>query len=244
MPRSLKTEAVVLRSMRFGEADRILHLYTPQRGRISAIAKGVRRTRSRFGGRLEPYFRLHVGLHEGRGELLTVTSADTVDGHRRLREDAAALDSAARACDAVTRLFDTPEAHPGVFALLCNELALLDAGAPARHPHATHSNQLAFRLKLLLAAGLAPQLAACASCGEAEQLVAFSGAAGGVVCSACEASGFAFGEQAHAFMTGAIGAALADAPAASALALRQAERAISETLEHHAHVRLRSAAPL
>src|SRR5919112_6798685 len=58
MAGSLKTEAVVLRSMRYAEADRILHLYTPHRGRGSAIAKGVRRTRSRFGGRLEPYFRL------------------------------------------------------------------------------------------------------------------------------------------------------------------------------------------
>jgi len=235
----LKSEAVVLRSLRYGDADRILHLYTPQRGRVSAIAKGVRRTRSRFGGRLEPYFRLHLVLYEGRSELLTVTSAETVDGHRRLREHAAAIDSAARACDAVARLFDTPEAQPGVFALLCNELALLDARPQA----ATLANQLAFRLKLLLAAGFAPQLAACAACGERDHLTAFSGAAGGVVCSACEASGFSFGAQAHAFMTGALGATLADAPSAGALALRQAERAIAETVEHHAHVRLRSASP-
>src|SRR3954452_19197384 len=129
MAGSLKTEAVVLRSMRYAEADRILHLYTPQRGRVSAIAKGVRRTRSRFGGRLEPYFRLHMVLYEGRSELLTVPSADTISGHPRLREDAAALDSAARACDAVGRLFETNEPHPGVFALLCTELALLDATA-------------------------------------------------------------------------------------------------------------------
>ncbi len=237
MPGSLKTEAVVLRSLRFGEADRILHLYTPQRGRVSAIAKGVRRARSRFGGRLEPYFRLQMVLYQGRSELLTVTSADTVDGHSRLREHGPALDSAARACDAVARLFETSEGHPGVFALLCHELALLDA----RPDQATHANQLAFRLKLLLAAGLAPQLAGCASCGEADHLVAFSGASGGVVCSACEATGFALGEEAHAFMTAALGSSLAEAPSAGALALRQAERAIAETVEHHAHVRLRAA---
>ncbi|MEJ7798349.1 MAG: DNA repair protein RecO [Solirubrobacteraceae bacterium] len=236
---SLKTEAVVLRSMRFGEADRILHLYTPHRGRSNAIAKGVRRTRSRFGGRLEPYFRLHMVLYEGRSDLMTVTSAHTISGHPRLRESAAALDSAGRACDAVSRLFATPDPHPGVFALLCNELALLDA-QPAQ---ATHANQLAFRLKLLLAAGLAPQLAACAACGEADHLSAFSGAAGGVVCSACEASGFALAQEAHAFMTAALGAPLADAPGAGQLALRQADRAISETLEHHANVRLRPALP-
>jgi DNA repair protein RecO (recombination protein O) len=236
---SLKTEAVVLRSMRFGEADRILHVYTPQRGKASAIAKGVRRARSRFGGRLEPYFRLHMVLYAGRSDLMTVTAAETISGHPRLREHAAALDSAARACDAVSRLFDTPEPHPGVFALLCNELALLDA-QPGK---ATHANQLAFRMKLLLAAGLAPQLAACAACGEADHLSAFSGAAGGVVCNACEASGFALGEEAHEFMTGALGSPLADAPGAGELALRQADRAISETLEHHANVRLRPALP-
>ena len=235
-----KTEAVVLRSIRYGEADRILHLYTPQRGRVSAIAKGVRRTKSRFGGRMEPFFRLQIGLYQGRSELLTVTHADTIDGHARLREDGAALDSAARACDAVGRLFETAEPHPGVFALLCNELALLNADSA----HATHANQLAFRLKLLLAAGLAPQLAACASCGEAEHLVAFSGAVGGVVCGACEASGFAIGEEAHAFMTGALGASLANAPAAGERALREADRAISDTVEHHAHIRLRSALAL
>lgn len=238
MPGSLKTEAVILRSMRFGEADRILHLYTPHRGRMSAIAKGVRRTRSRFGGRLEPYFRLQVVLYEGRSELMTVTSAHTIDGHPRLRESAAALDSCARVCDAVSRLFATPDPHPGVFALLCNELALLDA----RPEQATHANQLAFRLKLLLAAGLAPQLAACASCGEADHLSGFSGAAGGVVCSACQASGFPLGKEAHAFMTGALGTPLADAPVAGERALRQADRAISETVEHHANVRLRPAA--
>ena len=68
MAGSLKTEAIVLRSIRFGEADRVLHLYTPQRGRVSAIAKGVRRSKSRFGGRLEPFFRLLVaGVQVGMG---------------------------------------------------------------------------------------------------------------------------------------------------------------------------------
>ena len=148
----VKTEGVVLRSMRYGEADRILHLYTPHRGRVGAIAKGVRRSRSRFGGRLEPFFRLRLILHEGRGELLTVTSAETVSGHPRLRDDGPALDVAARACDAVGRLFETSEPHPGVFNLLCHELALLDADPAA----ASRANALAFRLKLLLAAGLAP----------------------------------------------------------------------------------------
>ena len=95
MPGSVKTEAIVLRSLRYGEADRILHLYTPRRGRVSAIAKGVRKARSRFGGRLEPFFRLEAVLHEGRSDLLTVTSVTTIAAHPRLREHAAALDVAA-----------------------------------------------------------------------------------------------------------------------------------------------------
>jgi DNA repair protein RecO (recombination protein O) len=238
VPGPLKTEGVVVRSLRYGEADRILHLYTPRRGKIGAIAKGVRRARSRFGGRLEPFFRLDLVLHEGRGELLTVTSAQTLAGHPRLREDGAALDTAARACDAVGRLFDTTEPHPDVYNLLCNELALLDAD-PAR---AGHANQLAFRLKLLLAAGFAPQLAACASCGEREHLTGFSGAAGGVVCPACEAGSFPLDEEAHVFLVEALGQPLAQTPAASERALRQAERAIALTVEHHAGIRLREAA--
>ena len=104
MPRPLRTEAIVLRSIRYGEADRILHLYTPDHGRLGAIARGARRPRSRFGARLEPFLRIRVVLHQGRGELHTVTSADTVAAHPALREHAATLDAAARACDAVSRL--------------------------------------------------------------------------------------------------------------------------------------------
>jgi DNA repair protein RecO (recombination protein O) len=235
MPGSLKTEAIVLRSIRYGEADRVLHLYTPTRGRVSAIAKGVRKTRSRFGGRLEPFFRLQLILHEGRSDLLTVTSAETVAAYPRLREDARALDGAARACEAVSRVFDDGDPHAGVFNLLSNELALLDAD-PSR---ANRANALAFRLKLLLAAGFAPQLAGCASCGDTEHLVGFSGAAGGVVCGACEASSFPLDQAAHDFLVGALGRSLADTPDAEPRILAQAERAILETLEHHAHLRLR-----
>ncbi len=227
----------MLRSIRYGEADRVLHLYTAEHGRLGAIAKGVRRARSRFGGRLEPFFRLQVMLHQGRGDLHTVTGAETMAAHPRLREHAGALDAAARACDAVGRLFGEGEAHPAVYALLCNELALLDS----RPDRAGRANQLAFRLKLLVAAGLAPVLAHCASCGERDHLSGFLGAAGGVVCPACEASAFVLDEEAHGFLVEALGRPLAQSPSASERALRQAERAIAETVEHHANVRWRAA---
>jgi DNA repair protein RecO (recombination protein O) len=202
---------------------------------LSAIAKGVRKAKSRFGGRLEPFFRLDLVLYEGRGDMMTVTSVETVAAHPRLREHGGAIDGAARACEAVARIFDDGEPHAGVYHLLANELALLDRD-PSRSGRA---NSLAFRLKLLLAAGFAPHLAGCASCGDAEHLVGFSGAAGGVVCGACEANAFPLEEDAHAFMVAALGRSLADTPEAAPRALAQAERAITETLEHHAHLRLR-----
>ena len=235
MPGPLKTEAIVLRSIRYGEADRILHLYTPEHGRLSAIAKGARRARSRFGGRLEPFTHVRAMLHEGRSDLLTVTGVDTIAVHAALREQAATLDAAARACDAVARLFETTEPHPEVFRLLANQLALLAADPR----HARPGSSLAFRLKLLLAAGIVPALAACAVCGDTEHLQGFSGAAGGVVCSACEAGAFALDEDAYRFMVDALGSPLAQAPDGGARTLRQVERSIGETAEHHAQVRLR-----
>jgi DNA repair protein RecO (recombination protein O) len=246
-PRKFKTEAIVLRSIRYGEADRVLHLYSSTRGRIGAIAKGVRKPRSRFGGRLEPFFRLDLVLHQGRGDLATVTAAHTVAGHPNLRASGPALDAAARACDAVLRLLDSEEANPAAYNLLCRYLAILDGSEaldddPSADGAACLSTALAFRLKLALAAGFAPELASCARCGEADELAGFSGDAGGVVCGACERDGFPLSGEAHGFMVEAIGRPLAQAPIAGDRALRQAERAITATLEHHAHVQLRAAA--
>jgi DNA repair protein RecO (recombination protein O) len=246
VPGTYKTEAIVLRSIRYGEADRVLHLYSRTRGRVGAIAKGSRRPRSRFGGLLEPFFRLDLVLHEGRGELATVTGASTVAGHANLRDSGPALNAAARACDAVLRLFDSAEANPGAYNLLCRYLALLDGepewDAAAVAPAADLATALAFRLKLALAAGFTPELAACARCGEVDGLTGFSGAAGGVVCAACEGGGFPLGADAHRFMVEALASPLSEAPAAERRVAAQADRAITETLEHHAHVRLRAAA--
>jgi len=235
---SFKTEAVVLRSIRYGEADRVLHLYSPEHGRVGAVAKGVRRTKSRLGGRLEPMARVRLVMHRGRGELCTVSAVDTVHAHAGAREHWTALQHATQACDAVLKLFDSTDPNPPAYNLLCNKLALLHAEPEA----ASSARMLAFRLKLLLAAGFAPELSACASCGETEGLGAFSPAAGGVVCAACEAGSFPLDADGHAFLVGAMGRPLSEAPAAQARALAQADRAIAETLEYHAHVRLRRVA--
>ncbi|MDQ3724456.1 MAG: DNA repair protein RecO [Actinomycetota bacterium] len=237
---TVKTEAVVLRSIRYGEADRILHLYSKTHGRIGAIAKGARKPKSRFGGRLEPFFRLDLLLHEGRGDLMTVRGATTVDGYPRLRTSAAALTAGARACDAVLRLLDSAEPNQPAYNLLCRYLSLLDD--PAEPRAAGLEAALSFRIKLALVAGFAPELASCARCGEAEHLVGFSGAAGGVVCAGCEAGAFPLTEEAHRFMVEGLAKPLSEAPEAEPRALRQVERAVTETLEHHAHVQLRAAA--
>ena len=238
MAGTFKTEAVVLRSIRFGEADRVLHLYTADRGRVGAVAKGVRRVRSRLGGRLEPLSRVRLVLHQGRGELCTVSQVDTVHAHAAVRERRESLERAVQACDAVLRLLDTTDPNRPAYNLLCNELALLDS-EPAL---ATRAHALAFRAKLLLAAGFAPELVSCAACGDREHLGAFSPSAGGVVCAGCEAGSFPLGEEAHRFLVAALAKPLADAPAAPDAALVQADRALAETLEHHAHVRLRRVA--
>jgi DNA repair protein RecO (recombination protein O) len=241
MPRYYETEAVVLRSIRLREADRVLHLYSSERGRVGAVAKGVRRTRSRFGGRLEPFFRLQLRLYEGRGELHTVTQAETIESYPRLRERGASIAAATSACETVLRLFDEGEVNGAAYNLLCRELQLLDVEASA----AGAANLLAFRLKLLLAAGFLPELGACACCGGSADGIRrrFSAAAGGVVCDECPVSGgFELSAPAHAFMAAALEAPLRDAPSAPPDALAQVDRALGETLEHHAHVRLRRVA--
>src|SRR3954447_19276593 len=134
MPAPFKTEAVVLRSIRYGKADRILHLYSRDHGRLGAIAKGARRVKSRLGGRLEPLARVDLIPRHGRGDLCTVTGVDTVDAHPGLRESWAALQRATQACDAVLRLLDSAEPNEPAYNLLCRELQLLDgeARAPTR----------------------------------------------------------------------------------------------------------------
>ena len=185
-PRTLTTEAVVLRSIRFAEADSVLHLYTLEKGRIGAIAKGVRKTRSRFGARLEPLSHVELLLHEGRGDLHTVRGAQLVRSHDRSRTDPYRLAAGHIGLEAVLRLFVEEEAQPPAVHALTRFLDLLDdveAELPAQP--ALDPLVLSFQLKLLWLSGYLPHLASCASCGEAGPLVGFSARAGGAVCREC-----------------------------------------------------------
>src|SRR5687767_10546075 len=137
--RTVKTEAVVLRSLRLGEADRVLHLYTSDRGRVGAVAKGIRKTKSRFGGRLEPLSHVTLHLHQGSGELQTVTGVDLVRPHATVREQPYRLGIGLIGAEAMLRLFTNEERNERAFAALTRFLDVLDllepqAGRPALDP--------------------------------------------------------------------------------------------------------------
>jgi DNA repair protein RecO (recombination protein O) len=241
MGRSYKTEAVVLRSIRYSEADRVLHLFSLDRGRVNAIAKGVRKTGSRFGARLEPLTRSALLLHEGRGELHTISGADIISSHEAVRADNYTLAVGLIGAEAVLKLHAEPEPQPRAYQGLCRFLDLL-GGPVERAPDATHDGLgLAFQLKLLALAGYLPHLVSCASCGRDEQLVGFSPSAGGGVCAGClgATAGFAVGERSVAAIEGLLDRPLASValePRAAADALRVVE----ETYAHHGGFRLRT----
>jgi DNA repair protein RecO (recombination protein O) len=189
--RSVKTEAVVLRSLRFGEADRILHLYTLDRGRVGAIAKSARKTTSRFGGRLEPLSHVEMLLHFGTGELATVTGVDLISPHARTRESQYRLSVGLIGAEAMLRLFPEQEESQRAFLAITRFLDILDE-LPMREPEPARPELdplgLAFQLKLLWLAGYLPHLDSCAECGAEGPLAGFSANSGGVVCTSCAAA--------------------------------------------------------
>src|SRR6266568_8503500 len=149
MGRSYKTEAVVLRSFRLGEADRVLHIYTLERGRIGAVAKGIRKTKSRFGARLEPLSHVETLLHQGSGELQTVTGVELLQSHRNAREEPYRLSVGLLGAEAMLRLFTEQERNARAFAALTRFLDLVDALPVRASRPALDPLGLAFQLKLL-----------------------------------------------------------------------------------------------
>ncbi len=194
--RTYKTEAVVLRSMRLGEADRVLHLYTLDRGRVGAVAKGVRRTKSRFGARLEPLSHVALMLHQGGGELHTVTGVDLVNSHRVAREDGRRLGIGLVGLEAMLRLYPEQEANQRAFTALTRFLEALDDVEPPDGPPARDPLALSFQLKLLWLSGYLPHLTSCAECGSETDLAGFSARAGGAVCAACANGALALSSEA------------------------------------------------
>jgi len=182
---------IVLRSIRYGEADRILDLYTSDRGLVSAIAKGIRRTKSKFGARLEPLSCVDFLAYEGRS-LDTITQAETLSSFHRVREDLPRLNAAGTLVSTTRALSGGDEADRRVFNLLYHALDTLDSwGGPAGFAGV----EAAYGLKLSVLAGYAPKLDACAQCGRdldgldaAEGPLRFAPSLGGLLCPDCRAS--------------------------------------------------------
>src|SRR2546430_5446902 len=184
--RSYTTEAVVLRSIRFGEADRVLHLYTAERGRVGAVAKGIRKTKSRFGARLEPLSHVSLQLHAGSGELQTVTGVDLIRPHSAAREQTYRLNVGLIGAEAMLRLFTEQEGNERAFTALTRFLDALDETEPCASRPALDPLALSFQLKLLWVSGYLPHLTSCAECGADDApLVGYSAKAGGAVCRGC-----------------------------------------------------------
>jgi DNA repair protein RecO (recombination protein O) len=181
-----RSKGIVLRSIRYGEADRILDLYTRDAGLVSAIAKGIRRTKSRFGARLEPFSCVDFVAYQGR-TLDTVTQAEVLKSFRGVRESLARFDAAAGMVGSVRALSGGDEADRRVFNLLYKGLDALEERGSG-----FESIEAAFGLKLAILAGYAPQLDACLSCGanpdEAVGNVYFAPNLGGVLCADCRSA--------------------------------------------------------
>jgi DNA repair protein RecO (recombination protein O) len=248
MARPTTTEAVVLRSFRFGEADRVLHLYTQARGRVGAVAKGVRKTKSRFGGRLEPFSHVELVLHHGRGELETVTGASLVRSHDAARTSPYRLQVGLIGLETMLRLFPEQEPNERAFTAVTRFLDVLD-GLPPRTPARPEHDPLAlaFQLKLLWLSGYLPALEQCVQCGAGGELVAFDPDAGGAVCRDCGPAGA--GTIRLGPGTPRTVAALLRAPLVEASAVEVDDRAARDTLsllgasyEHHGGFRLRTLA--
>lgn len=240
--RTTKTQAIVLRSLRFGEADRILHLYTADRGRLGAIAKGVRKTKSRFGARLEPLSHVELLLHQGGGELVTITGVDLLRSHREIREDSYRLNVGLIGAEAMLRLHGEPEANQRAFDALARFLDLLDEAQPQAGRPALDPLVLSFQLKLLWLAGYLPHLTSCVECGAAAELVAFAPRAGGAVCTAHSAGALGLAPEGLAGIERLLSTPLADAGPAqlSERARRDALTVVTACYEEHGGFRLRT----
>ncbi|MDQ3982032.1 MAG: DNA repair protein RecO [Actinomycetota bacterium] len=178
MPGLYKDEGIVLKTIKLGEADRIVTLFTRDHGKVRAVAKGIRKTKSRFGARLEPFTHAALIVYRGRS-LDTITQADILTSFDEVRQDYPRLAAAAALVDIVEKVTPERERATSTYRLLMQGLEALkdDKGATVVP---------AFLIKLLSISGYHPQLTTCAGCGEtAAGLGGFSAALGGAVCASC-----------------------------------------------------------
>jgi DNA repair protein RecO (recombination protein O) len=227
-----RENAIVLRTIKLGEADRIVNLVTESRGKVRAVAKGVRKTKSRFGARLEPLTHVSLQLYEGRN-LDTITQAETIDHFRNVREDLDRLSRATALLEAVDAVVQEGEDDRRVHQMLLGALRTLDAQPAVLVVPA-------FFWKLLAHVGFRPLLDECAGCGSTEPPVAFDLTEGGALCRSC-ARGQRVTPEAFALMRRILGGDLVSVlgePATSAG--YEVEHLATRAMEHHLERRMRS----
>jgi len=238
-----RDEAVVLRVQKLGEADRIITLLTRRHGRVRAVAKGVRRTRSKFGATVEPFSHVDLQLFEGRSldivtqsESLFAYGQQLVGNYGRYTAGTAVLETAER--------LTAEEREPALrlFLLVVGALRALAGGGLADDPARDPSLVLdAFLLRAMSVSGYAPALADCARCGAAGPHRAFSVPAGGTVCPACRPAGAASpAPAAVALMTDLLTGEWDAAEATDARARREASGLVAAHLQWHLERGLRS----
>jgi DNA repair protein RecO (recombination protein O) len=229
-----RDQAIVLRTYKLGEADRIVVLLARDHGKVRAVAKGVRKTRSKFGARLEPTSHIDVQLYTGRGELDIVTQTEAIDSFRRVREDLDRYNRAMTMLEAVDHLAQDGEPAPRIYQMLLGALRTLETSNPPLV-------MAGFFWKLLALEGFSPMLDECAWCGDVEPLVAFDIGHGGVLCASCR-RGLPISAEALRLLRSVLGGRLSDAleepdsPAATEL-----ENLATRSVEHVLERRLRSA---
>jgi DNA repair protein RecO (recombination protein O) len=230
-----RDHGIVLRTYKLGEADRIVVFITKDHGKVRAVAKGVRKTKSKFGARLEPMSHVAVQFYEGR-ELDIVTQVDSIDHFRAIREDLDRIARGVSMLEAVDQMALDREPNARLYQMLLGALRTL----------AAHNGPLvvpAFFWKLLALEGLRPQLDECVLCGEAPpavELVAFDLPSGGVLCGRCR-RGRAISPAALALMQAILGGQLnsaLDEPPSPAT--HEVEHLATEAMEHHLERRLRA----
>jgi DNA repair protein RecO (recombination protein O) len=188
-------QGIILRTMRLGEADRIVTIFSQGSGKIRAVAKGVRKTKSRFGGRLEPFSHVDVLLYRGR-DLDIVTQCETITSFRAVREDYERFTAGEAILEATDRVAEERERNVRQFMLLLGALRALAGGEDAA------SVVDAYLLRSASLAGFRPHLRACASCGRPGPHARFSVAQGGLVCDTCRnATAVRVGESTVPYLT-------------------------------------------
>ncbi len=227
-----REHGIVLRTYKLGEADRIVVLLTRGHGKVRAVAKGVRKTKSRFGSRLEPCSHVALQLYEGR-DLDIVTQAESVDHFRAIRDELDLLAGAQIMLEAVDQVSQEHEADSRLYQLLLGALrTLAGTGGALVVP--------AFLLKLLAADGVRPMVEVCASCGEDTQLQAFDLESGGLLCHSCR-RGLKVTPEAVALLQDVLGGRLNAALAQPAgEATREVTDLATTAMEHHLERRLRT----